>query len=78
MCRFLYQHLKLGYRRSTAQRKLAPLAQSVERIHGKENRGLFSSSRDQQEQPFVQVKHIIAFGSTGSDWQRLASAGDRC
>jgi hypothetical protein len=35
--------------------ELAPLAQSVERIHGKENLGLFSSSGDQQEQPFVQV-----------------------
>ena len=33
----------------------APLAQSVERIHGKEKLELFSSSGDQQEQPFVQV-----------------------
>src|SRR5215207_4445339 len=36
MCRFLYQHLQLEYRRSTAETELAPLAQSVERIHGKE------------------------------------------
>jgi len=35
---------------------LAPLTQSVERIYGKEKSGgLFSSSGDQQEQPFVQV-----------------------
>jgi hypothetical protein len=33
----------------------APLAQSAEHIHGKEIRGLFPSSADQQEQPFVQV-----------------------
>jgi hypothetical protein len=31
------------------------LAQSAEHIHGKEAWGLFSSSDDQQEQPFVQV-----------------------
>ena len=29
--------------------------QSAERIHGKENSRVFSSSGDQQEQPFVQV-----------------------
>jgi hypothetical protein len=34
---------------------IAPVAQSVERIHGKENLGLLFSSRDQQEKPFVQV-----------------------
>jgi hypothetical protein len=39
-----------NYRRVTC-----PLAQSVERIHGKENPGRFSSSADQQEQPLVQV-----------------------
>ncbi len=31
------------------------LAQSAEHIHGKEKLGLFSSSGDQQEQPFAQV-----------------------
>jgi hypothetical protein len=31
------------------------LAQSAERIHDTEKPGLFSSSGDQQEQPFVQV-----------------------
>jgi hypothetical protein len=39
----------------TAKTELAPLAQSVERIHGKEILGLFSSPGDQQEQPFMQV-----------------------
>jgi hypothetical protein len=34
---------------------LAPLAQSVERIHGKEKFGLFLLLGDQQEQPFVQA-----------------------
>ena len=54
MCR-LPSVLQLQYRGRTADEIPAPLAQSVERIHGKENSGLFSSSGDQQEQPFVQV-----------------------
>jgi hypothetical protein len=43
------------YRGLTEEAELAPLAQSVERIHGKEKSWLFFSSGDQQEQPFVQV-----------------------
>jgi hypothetical protein len=39
-------------------------------------RGVFSSSGDQQEQPFVQVNVIVACGSSSansSKWHRLAS-----
>jgi hypothetical protein len=39
----------------TCRTVTCPLAQSEERIHGKETLGLFSSSADQQEQLFVQV-----------------------
>jgi hypothetical protein len=39
---------------------------------------LFSSSGDQQEQPFVQVNDDLACGSSSSDWQRLAPAGEKC
>jgi hypothetical protein len=47
---------QLQYRYLTAATKLAPLAQSVERIHGKKKtRGLFLLIGDQQEQPFVQA-----------------------
>jgi hypothetical protein len=55
MCRSLHQHHSPQYWFLTAETELAPLAQSVERIHGKEKLGLFSSSGDQQEQPFAQV-----------------------
>jgi hypothetical protein len=44
----------------------------------RKNLGLFSSSGDQQEQPFVQVIAIVAFGSSSSDWQQLAPTSDQC
>jgi hypothetical protein len=44
----------------------------------RKNWGLFSSSGDQQEQPFVQVIVIEVFGSSSSDWQQLALAGEKC
>jgi hypothetical protein len=42
------------------------------RIDEKENTGLFSSSGDQQEQPFAQVN---ADRSIWIKWQRLAAIG---
>ena len=56
MCRSLHQYCSPQYRGLTEETVTCPLAQSVERIHGKEKPGgLFSSSGDQQEQPLVQV-----------------------
>jgi hypothetical protein len=49
--------------------KLAPLAQSVGRIHGKEIPALFSSPVDQQEQPFVQINADRSIW-INSDWQQ--------
>jgi hypothetical protein len=68
MCRSL-RLLAATISASKCRAVTCPLAQSVERIHGKENLGLFSSSVDQQEQPLVQVNADIAFGSSSSDWQ---------
>jgi hypothetical protein len=72
MCRFPLSASQPQYWFLTAETELAPLAQSVERIHGKENSGLFSSSGDQQEQPFVQAN---ADRSIWIKWQRVAGTG---
>jgi hypothetical protein len=53
----------------TAETELAPLAQSVERIHGKEKSGAILSSDDQQEQPLVQVN------GDRSIWIKVAAPG---
>jgi hypothetical protein len=42
----------------------------------RKNPGVFSSSVDQQKQPFAQVNVIVACGSSSSDWQQLALVGD--
>jgi hypothetical protein len=41
----------------------------------RKNLELFSSSGDQQEQPFVQAN---ADRSIWIEWQQLASAGEKC
>jgi hypothetical protein len=44
----------------------------------RKNLGPFPFTDDQQEQPFVQVAVIVPGGSSSSDWQQLARAGEQC
>jgi hypothetical protein len=57
---------------------IRPLAQSVERILGKEKPGPILSSGDQQEQPFVQVNAHHSVWIKWRDWQQVAPAGEQC